>query len=232
MNDSRRLIYLQALGVDGYVSRRQLPGAAATRRLAVVRAAPAQPPQTQPPIEIPRIDVPVSTPAPALAPSNEAIGAGDPQQILRFSLAAVSCGGWLWLEELDGAAYDPLQLQLVRAMAEALLRLAPEEGSQDANSSQNQPVLTQFDWPMHSNRQLDLGRDAARVSAAAFIQRKLEQTGCAGLILLGKACEERVPLDQLNCGRLVRTVSTAEMLRTPLLKKQAWRDLKSVCALT
>jgi phosphohistidine phosphatase SixA len=70
------------------------------------------------------------------------------------------------------------------------------------------------------------------VSAAAFIQRKLEQTGCAGLILLGKACEERVPLDQLNCGRLVRTVSTAEMLRTPLLKKQAWRDLKSVCALT
>ena len=33
MNELRRMAYLNALGVDCYVSRTQLPGAAVTRRL-------------------------------------------------------------------------------------------------------------------------------------------------------------------------------------------------------
>lgn len=245
MNDLRRLVYLQAMGIDGYVSRRQVPGAAVTRRLAVVRAAPqdivraeapqggdatAQRPQ-QPPIQMPRVDVPTSTPAPLKASPEDAVAPGGGQQAQRFSLAAVSCGGWLWLEELDGAAFGTVQLQLVQAMAEALQRVAAEGELEDGNHPDSVPVLTQFDWPMHTNKQLDLGREAARVSAAAFIQRKLEQAGCAGLILLGQACEERVPLDQLAVKRVARTVSTAEMLQAPLLKKRAWHDLKSVCTL-
>jgi hypothetical protein len=36
MNELRRMAYLNALGVDCYVSRTQLPGAAVTRRLAIV----------------------------------------------------------------------------------------------------------------------------------------------------------------------------------------------------
>ncbi|MDH4042498.1 MAG: hypothetical protein OEV88_17765, partial [Gammaproteobacteria bacterium] len=74
----------------------------------------------------------------------------------------------------------------------------------------------------------DQGEDAARASLAAFIRRKLEQPGCNGLVLLGSRCEARVPLAQLDCARLARTAGTAEMLRNPLVKKQAWRDLMSL----
>ena len=42
MHELRRMAYLDALGVDSYVSRAQLPGAAATRRLAIVTASKTQ----------------------------------------------------------------------------------------------------------------------------------------------------------------------------------------------
>jgi len=69
---------------------------------------------------------------------------------------------------------------------------------------------------------------AARAGLAAFIQRKLELADCKGLVLLGRACEERVPLEQLACPRIAHTASTADILRDPLLKRQVWRDLRSL----
>ena len=83
-----------------------------------------------------------------------------------------------------------------------------------------------FDWPIHKNRQFDQGEEAARSSVLGFIQRKLEQLQCQGLILLGAGCEGRLALSQLDCAQIVRTVSTAEILSNPLLKRQAWRDLQ------
>ena len=239
MNELKRLAYLQALGIDGYVSRGQLPGAAVTRRLAIVPARSAAQPVVEqsresaspgrrsqtPAIEMPRVETAAAAP---VATAVEPRPARD-KQALRFSLAAVTCGGWLWLEELDGEPFSPRQLQLVQSMAEALARL---EGISEAGrgpAADTGPLLTQFDWPMHNNLQLDLGEEAARSSVAAFIQRKLEQGECSGLILLGQGCEARVPLDQLDCARLVRTLSTARMLREPLLKRQAWQDLGTVC---
>ena len=41
MNELRRMAYLDALGIDSYVSRSQLPGAALTRRLAIASACAA-----------------------------------------------------------------------------------------------------------------------------------------------------------------------------------------------
>lgn len=239
MNELRRLAYLQALGIDGYVSRVQLPGAAVTRRLAIVparsaaqpvveqlreSASPVRRPQA-PAIEMPRVE---TAAAASVATAVEPRPARD-KQALRFSLAAVTCGGWLWLEELDGAPFTPRQLQLVQSMAEALARLEGSSETGRGPAADAGVLLTQFDWPMHNNLQLDLGEEAARSSVAAFIQRKLEQGECSGLILLGQGCEARVPLDQLDCARLVRTVSTARMLREPLLKRQAWQDLGTVC---
>jgi hypothetical protein len=144
----------------------------------------------------------------------------------RFSLAAVTCGGWLWLEELEGAPLAAEQLQLLQAMADALAMIARNDAGDRGDRGPARAVSTRFDWPIHTNQQLDLGEDAARASLAAFIQRKLEQPDCNGLILLGRACEARVPLAQLACPRLACTASTSEMLRNPLLKKQAWRDLR------
>ncbi|MEE4146823.1 MAG: hypothetical protein V2I26_18605 [Halieaceae bacterium] len=238
MNELRRLVYLQALGVDGYVSRSQLPGAAATRRLAIVPASPGaqaiagklKEPATPgrqpvPAIAMPRVETAAGAP---VAAAVEALPTRD-QQALRFSLAAVTCGGWLWLEELEGAPFTAPQLQLVQAMAGALGRLDGDGEAGRGPAADAGALLTQFDWPMHSNLQLDLGQEAAGASVAAFIRRKLEQGECAGLILLGPGCEARVPLDQLDGARIVRTVSTARMLRDPLLKRQAWQDLGPIC---
>jgi hypothetical protein len=236
----RRSVYLQAMGVDTYVSRCQLPGAAETRRLAIVRAvraplaqtgvgqlaetAPARQPLS--PAGLTRIETVKAAPAPAVA----AVRPGAGNLPSRFSLAAISCGGWLWLEELENTPLAPEQLQLVQAMAEALGTVASHGAGHEDNSSGGRlparAVTTQFDWPMHTNQQLDQGEEAARASVAAFIQRKLEQPGCNGLVLLGRKCEARVPLGQLACARLARIASSAEMLRSPLLKKQAWRDLR------
>ena len=48
-----------------------------------------------------------------------------------------------------------------------------------------------------------------------------------GLVLLGSGCESRVALDQLECPRVIRTLATGAMLLDPLLKKQAWPELRS-----
>lgn len=175
------------------------------------------------PAEIPRLDIGKPAPAPAAAATRPA--PGDPAP--RFSLAAISCGGWLWLEALY-RPLSPQQSQLVQAMAEALEMVYGNDSAVPGGRVPARAAASQFDWPMHSNQQLDQGEEAARAGLAAFIQRKLELADCKGLVLLGRACEERVPLEQLACPRVVRTASTADILRDPLLKKQVWRDLRSL----
>jgi hypothetical protein len=78
---------------------------------------------------------------------------------------------------------------------------------------------------MHTNRQLDLGEEAARASVAAFINRRLEQRGCLGLVLLGQTGAKRVSLPDMEVPTVI-TASSAEMIANPALKQQAWRDLQ------
>ncbi len=226
MDELTRSRYLQALGTDTYISRGQLPGAAVTRRLAIVCQSPRPLPEVAPapvettarspkvPVKIPRL-APVSA---AARPEAAPVRPVDQNQSPEFSLVAISCGDCLWLEEQEGASRLPEQLMLVQSMAEALGITAGDAGTR--------PSSTQFDWPIHKNRQLDQGEEAARSSVAGFIQRKLEQGRCQGLVLLGAGCERRLALNQVDCPQVVRTVSTAEILRNPLLKRQVWQDLQ------
>ena len=74
MNEIIRAQYLQAMGIDGYVSRQQLPGAALTRRLAIVRSAPEPvvaktPVERAKPAQMPELDLVGSKPAPVVPPS-------------------------------------------------------------------------------------------------------------------------------------------------------------------
>lgn len=238
MNELKRLTYLHAMGVDAYISSHQLPGAATTRRLAIVRklrsplsqitggdgldVVPDQSPGIAQAVAMPRLSTETATAT--STPAHAAVHPTARDVAVRFSLATICCGGWLWLEELEQPPCAPAQLQLVQAMAGALGLLGPRGGSGRVQTS---PEVAQFDWPMHTNRQLDLGRDAARSSTAGFVQRKLEQLDCRGLVLLGPGCESRVALDQLECAHLVLTVSTSAILRDPLLKRQAWKELQA-----
>lgn len=230
MNELSRMRYLDALGIDSYVSRRQLPGAAVTQRLALVRSTPQtaqslaptaesrpQPqsqPQASPPAmpEMPGLDDARAS----KAPSVEVVPARprEKSEAVSFSLAAIFVGQIAWIEELDNRPLAREQVQLVQAMARAL------------HDDIGRPEVTQFDWPTHRNHQLDLGAEAAQAGVAGFLQRQLEQRKCRGLVLLGKNCEARVPLGQLGGITSIVTDSTVAMLQEPARKRQVWRDLK------
>jgi hypothetical protein len=252
------MAYLQALGTDVYVSRAQLPAAAVTHRLAIVRDRPPEVPSgrvgeqsrtsrgERSPVSgearIPRLEIAGSSPKqpePARPATPAPAAAGT---VPRFSLTAIAAGGWLWLEQLQGSALAGEQLQLVQAMAHALGRIHPRANETEsarpiaarpsaarpiaARPNAARPEYAQFDWPIHNNAQLDLGMEAARSSVAGFIQRKLDQYNCIGLVLLGQACEAIVPVEQIDCELLLRTLSSAEMLADSRLKKQAWAQLR------
>lgn len=238
MNELRRRAYLAAMGIDAYASRRQLPGAASSRPVAVaIRQRASQPRlQPQPPSPVERPPV-LDRPLIEIERTSRATPDGRqpvPQTTAmpRFSLVAIVAGEWLWLEEL----HSPLtteQVQLVRAMALALGRFASadqpgEVRPDEARPGEAQPIVARFQWPMHNNRQLDLGEEAARASVAGFVARKLEQHNCRGLVLLGRACGARIAAEQLQGVGTVQTFSSAELLRTPSLKQQAWCDLLAI----
>ncbi len=240
MNELRRMAYLEALGIDSYVSRTQMPGAALTRRLAIVSA--------------PTVIDPVMTSAASaatIAPDKQAVGRArdlHPSEphlrsavavpvatgslsrsvaVPRFSLTAIVAGQWLWLEELGGMPLTKEQVQLVQSMAQALLlhRESRTAVAMSATRSQMaQPNVSQFDWPIHTNHQLDLGTQAAQASVAGFVSRRLEQHGCRGLVLLGEACALRVPSNEVKF-LTVQTASSAQILAQPTLKPSVWRDL-------
>lgn len=236
MNELRRMAYLDAMGIDSYVSRGQLPGAAMTRRLAIVRSQAAAPITTTPEAEpapqadalrMPRLDGgsgktrPKPPPKPVAA-TDATVAAAVP----RFSLAAIVSGDWLWLEDLNGRPLAREQVQLIQGMSRALARIVPPA----ADRNQRQPIVAQFDWPIHNNQQLDQGEEAARAGAAGFIGRKLEQHPCRGLILLGAHTRERIMTDTLGQLPVGSAPDTVSMLADPTLKKQAWAALLSLAA--
>lgn len=227
MQELQRLAYLDALGIDSYVSRKQLPGAAVTRRLAVRGAGrsvavekvagPPTTPAVPPPQRVERIRERPGRNTTDRTPALPETGRpGTP--VPRFSLVAIVAGEWLWLEELVGMPLTTEQVRLVHAMARALYL----ERGKAASSLAARPEVTQFDWPIHSNHQLDQGEEAARAGVAGFIGRKLEQHGCMGLVLLGQPCAARVP--DMGIHR-VTTAGSAEILARPALKAQVWREL-------
>lgn len=242
MNELRRMAYLNALGIDCYVSRTQLPGAAVTRRLAIVTTPEKTPARTR--VEVggpakaaspmpgggiirPDFAAAARKVATASTPVPEVLQGSEP--VPRFSLSIIAVGDWLWLEERDGMPLATEQVQLVQAMARALL-LSGESDSANprvaADAVQGtKPVIAQFDWPIHNNRQLDLGEDAARTSVAAFVSRKLEEHRCRGLVLLGQPCVQRVPVGEIATVT-VSTASSADILANPAIKAQVWRDLR------
>jgi hypothetical protein len=224
MNELSRMRYLDVLGIDNYVSRSQLPGAAITRRLAIVRPSPAvgavyDRDTPVPPAPVEEIFDRESRSQTALATASPTVESApvrtSPQlEAARFSLAAIFVGHIAWIEVLDNNPLAREQVQLVHAMARAV------------SGDVERPDVTQFDWPTHQNHQFDLGPEAAQAGVAGFLRRQIEQRKCRGLVLLGTACEARVPLAMLGAINAVVTESTLAMLREPARKRQVWRDLQ------
>lgn len=229
MNELQRLSYLDALGVDVHVSRGQLPGAAPTRRLALVRQVQPQAdtvPTPRAPAELSGMaslpslgETQPRRPGPA---ATSARSRPAPVDVPRFSLAAIVAGDWLWLEDLGNAPLAREQVWLVRAMAHALRVEMSAPGERPV--AQVQPQIAQFDWPIHNNQQLDSGIEAAHSAVTGFLGRKFREHGCSALVLLGNAVTDWVPQERLP-GPVVRTAGTLDMLQQPAIKRDVWLEL-------
>jgi len=228
MHELTRLAYLQVLGIDSYVSRGPLAGAAATRRLVAVRQS-ARADRQSPRAELPAsADSPVTDgaiprraqEAPAVS-AEAAVAAAPARAVPRCSFAAVVAGRWLWLEGLGTMPLASDQVALIGAMAHALRLHAGEE-----DAAAQQPVVARFDWPMHNNPQLDNSVEAGRASLGAFVTRRLQEQGCRALVLLGDAAEGWLASSEIEGIAVVRTASTAAILQNPGLKPRVWRDLQ------
>ncbi|MFN2330016.1 MAG: hypothetical protein ABR612_13960 [Chromatocurvus sp.] len=237
---------LQAMGLTLYVARFPLPGAAASPDFAESPASPgargeplAQDGQSAsgesdnapvkysagqqsvahepPPVpgaqalgSAASLDVePVIEPAPLRKTTTMDVSPA----LASFTLAAVALGGCLWIEELPDGVLGRDQVQLMRAICHAL----------------GWPVepltINQFTWPMHGNPQFDQGADAAMAALSAFVGRQMGASQCSRLILLGSSARDR--LGEAASGTSVLcTQSTRDMLANPLLKRDAWRDLR------
>lgn len=135
----------------------------------------------------------------------------------RFRLAALVAGQRLWVEDLGDLALAREQVELIGAIAAALLH--PEVNV-------TRPVVAQFDWPMHGNQQLDLGAGEAAASLASFLGRQIEEQRCVEVMCLGPAAADRLRPLRLACA--VRELpSTRQLLRDPLGKRELWAMLRS-----
>ena len=218
MNELDRMRYLQAMGLEAYVSRRQLPGAAPTRRLVLVPAPTAAKESVIPeraagrPAQRPQLDVAPEAPTPAARPKADRPRAAEPT--VRFSLAAVFVSGIAWVESLGDRPLAREQVQLIRGMARAV------HGKADS------PKVAQFDWPIHNNPQLYQGESAASAGVAAFLLRHVDEQKCRGLVILGEEAASLIDVSSLGGLSQVVTRSTLEMIDQPGTKRQVWTDLQ------
>ncbi|MEP4484031.1 MAG: hypothetical protein ABJ013_00260 [Halioglobus sp.] len=240
--EHRRILYLQAMDIPIYVSQADCLGARPTTRVALpppvtpdaVRAATAVDAPTHennaPVGRIAKVLDVASTPkheasttavtAAQSTPATTPSATPSTTQAVRFSLVLFRAGRWLWLEETPDGMLASDQVQLVAAMAAAL----DKKGA----SAKAKPVTSQFKWPPHNNAQFDLGEEAARVGLEAFLQRHIDESGCSGLVIMGKAAVLRLGESALSMTAITKTLGTRDMIMQPDLKKQVWSDIKSL----
>lgn len=203
MNEFQRLAYLEAMDIPTFVSRRDLPGAAPSRRVVLVKAAaPALPraaPPTDPGKRKPEPEQAAATPAPRETPV--------------FSLVAAEVGGWFWLDEIPagrepGEDYAQLLLAICRALG------LPASGAQ----------VNRFSYPV--NAKLAGGVEEAGQALYGFLAGRIADADPSGIVLLGDFAEPWFDRACLDGRRVVQSVSAWQMLRQPALKARAWTDLQ------
>lgn len=226
--DLHKLACLEPLGLQLLVAHRTLPGAAPSLpRVPVMRGnpvvaaqqQPAEPPERMAPTPpaIPAARPSATSPAPSAA-VRSATARPAVAPAVTFSIVSIVAGGCLWLHSADGSELADDELQLMRAMgfARAVRAGGRREGA---------PSPTRFDWPMHTNRQLDLGEQAAAAALTGFVLRQLRDRDCHGLVLLGERAGQYLLQPELDGVRTVRLPACAEMIADPALKRDAWLAL-------
>lgn len=221
---------LEAMGIDVYVSRYDMPGAAPSvrQRLTSIEAPSTAPPSTAPPSismsshdgdgskatsssrvnSAIKIDSAAPTSSIASAPSAKAV------EKVEFSMLLVSAGPFLWVEQLTDGLIRQDQLALINAMARAL--------RPDVSVRQQQ-----FDWPLRGGTALSGDAESAKQALQGLIQRMAREVDAKRVVVMG-ACPF---LPDRIAQSAVVIPSTIAMLQNAGLKREAWRALKPLRAI-
>ena len=216
---------LEAMGIDVYVSRYDMPGAAPAVRQKLVQIEAAEVVSSDISARAAIANKASSTPAlragstintePTSTPSQSG-GASlvNSTETVTFSMLLASAGPFLWVEQLSDGLVRQDQLALINAMARAL--------SPDVSVRQQQ-----FDWPMRGNAALSGDEESAKQALQGLIQRMAREVDAKRVVVMG-ACPF---LPDRIAQSAVVIPATMAMLQNPALKREAWQALKPLRAI-
>ena len=216
---------LEAMGIDVYVSRYDMPGAAPAvrQRLVQVEAAEdassetsvrAAEVKTANPSQAPRAHSATNTERTPTPSQNSGVSPAKSSETVTFSMLLASAGPFLWVEQLADGLLRQDQLALINAMARAL--------SADVSVRQQQ-----FDWPMRGNTALAGDAESAKQALQGLIQRMAREVDAKRVVVMG-ACPF---LPDRIAQSAVVIPATIAMLQNPALKREAWQALKPLRAI-
>ena len=200
---------LEAMGIDVYVSRFDLPGAAPAVRQRVESASPSVVPDHSSETGALAVETATrrsKTPAPTAATS---AAARERSEAVRFSMLLASAGPFLWIEQLSDGLIRQDQLALINAMARAI--------SPKASIRQQQ-----FDWPMRGGSAVASDAESAKQALQGLIQRMAREVNAKRVVVMG-TCPF---LSDRIAQSAVVIPSTIAMLSNASLKREAWLALK------
>ena len=200
---------LEAMGIDVYVSRFDLPGAAPAVRQRVESGSPSLVPVHS--SETGALSVETATrrnKMPAPTPATSA-AVRERSEAVRFSMLLASAGPFLWIEQLSDGLIRQDQLALINAMARAI--------SPQASIRQQQ-----FDWPMRGGSAVASDAESAKQALQGLIQRMAREVNAKRVVVMG-TCPF---LSDRIAQSAVVIPSTLAMLSNASLKREAWQALK------
>ncbi len=216
---------LEAMGIDVYVSRYDMPGAApavrqrlvpvdATEEVSFDRSARVAKVNTAKPMSAPRAGSATYTERTPTPSQSSGVSAVKSPETVSFSMLLASAGPFLWVEQLADGLLRQDQLALINAMARAL--------SSDVSVRQQQ-----FDWPIRGNTALSGDAESAKQALQGLIQRMAREVNAKRVVVMG-ACPF---LPDRIAQSAVVIPATIAMLQNPALKRDAWQALKPLRAI-
>lgn len=244
MNELRRIYYTDALGVDIYVPRWRLPGAAPSKPIhlspaSAAKEAPAAPvarpgivavrggeasesePRTHAPVSADKADAQVQP----VAPSFKVLDASEVHAV-EFALDFWRINqAVLVVDSRVPHSALPVNTLLTNILA-----------SQDL--AERLPPSDALNWPMFKNDPLHASLAHAREMVSAFVQSRLDGAPVKCIWLMGAAAYDAVAPEGLGYDQALGNAlvsfgvpaivipSLYEMLKTPELKAVCWKALR------
>ncbi len=248
MNELQRQAYLEAMGVEHYFPRFQLPGALPSARCELPVAAPVAPAVEAvveamvPPVEQ---SVPAVTPAAgggaqaAQALLGAAVTALEPARPSAPAASAAKPARARPVESASAAEIPRFALTVARSQCGILIvddGLTPEQDYAEylrllqniliaVGAGPQALQLDPFVWPMMKSARVDQSAMAAQQTLAAYIDKQVQALSVRYLLVMGETPRRYLPASEPSGPLRLETPGAGRLLTEPGLKRQLWQEL-------